>query len=57
MDLLDLIKNKIEALPDGPHQAGLLSVLRHIGAAYKHLARGQSTDEETAFTDAIYRTN
>jgi hypothetical protein len=57
MDLLDLIKSKIEGLPDGPHQAGLLAILRHIDAAYNHLARGQSREEETAFTDAIYRTN
>jgi PD-(D/E)XK nuclease superfamily len=57
LDLLDLIRNKITALPDGQHQIGLLSVLRHIEAAYRHLARGQSTDDEGAFTDAIYRTN
>jgi hypothetical protein len=57
MDLLNLIKNKIEALPDGQHQVGLLSVLRHIDAAYRHLARGQSSNDDSAFTDAIYRTN
>jgi hypothetical protein len=28
-----------------------------IEAAYRHLARGQSADDEGAFTDAIYRTN
>ncbi len=37
--------------------AGLQSVLRHIEAAYRHLTRGQNEEDETAFTDAIYRTN
>jgi hypothetical protein len=57
LDLLDLIKTSIEKLPDGPHLTGLRSVLRHIDAAYKHFERGQSAGDESAFTDAIYRTN
>jgi hypothetical protein len=57
VDLLALIKKQIESLPDGAHIAGLRSVLRHIDTAYKHLARGQSEGDDTAFTDAIYRAN
>jgi hypothetical protein len=57
MDILDIIRRTIEALPDGPHLAGLRSVLRHIEAAYKHFSRAQSEGDETGFTDAIYRTN
>ena len=57
MDLLDLIRSKINSLPDGPHLSGLRSVLRHIEAAYKHLNRGQTEGDESAFTDAVYRTN
>jgi hypothetical protein len=57
LDLLALIKKQIEALPDGPHIAGLRAVLRHIDAAYRHLGRGQSDGDDTAFTDAIYRAN
>lgn len=57
MDLLALIKKQIESLPDGSHIVGLRSVLRHIDTAYKHLARGQSEGDDTAFTDAIYRAN
>jgi hypothetical protein len=57
MDLLDLIRSKINALPDGPHLNGLQSVVRHIEAAYQHLTRGQSEGDESYFTDAIYRTN
>ena len=57
MDLLDLIRTKIATLPDGPHSSGLNAVLSHIDTAYTHLARGQKNNEESAFTDAIYRTN
>ncbi len=56
MDLLDLIRNQIKALPAGAHLPGLQSVLQHIEVAYKHFARGQSGDD-SAFTDTIYRTN
>jgi hypothetical protein len=31
--------------------------LRHVDAAYGHLSRGQHQQDESAFTDAIYRTN
>jgi hypothetical protein len=57
MDLLDLIRTQIGALPAGAHIVGLRSVLRHIETAYKHFARGQAESDESAFTDAIYRTN
>jgi hypothetical protein len=57
MDLLSLIRSRISALPDGPHLRGLQSVLRHIEAAYRHLARVQTENDDTACTDAIYRTN
>jgi hypothetical protein len=55
MDLLDLIRNQINALPTGTHLPDLRSGLHHIETAYKHFARGQS--DESAFTDTIYRTN
>jgi hypothetical protein len=57
MDILEIIRRTIETLPEGPHLAGLRSVLRHIEAAYKHFARAQTDKDESAFTDAIYRTN
>jgi hypothetical protein len=57
MDLLALLRNKAQSIPLGDHTAGLNSVLLHIEVSYKHLARGQSQAEYTAFTDAIYRTN
>jgi hypothetical protein len=56
MDLLDLIRNQIKALPSGDHLPGLQAVLQHIEVAYKHFAQGQSGNED-AFTDTVYRTN
>ncbi len=56
MDLLDLIRNQIKALPDGDHLPGLQAVLHHIEVAYKHYAQGQLGNEDS-FTDTIYRTN
>lgn len=57
MDILEVIRTDVRALPTGDHKPGLEAVLQHIETAYKHLARGQSQADETAFTDAIYRTN
>lgn len=57
MDLLAALKNKIDALPDGPYTVGLAAVLLHIETAFKHFSRGETAGEDTAFTDAIYRTN
>jgi hypothetical protein len=57
MDLLDTLRSKINVLDDGSYISGLKSVLLHIETEFRHLSRGQSTEDETAFTDAIYRTN
>lgn len=57
MDLLHIIRLEINTIPDGPTKTGLQSVLHHIEVAYRHLARGQDNDDDSAFTDAIYRTN
>ncbi len=57
MDLISILQSRVTSLPDGPYSVGLKAVLQHVEVAAKHLARGQSTDDETAFTDAIYRTN
>lgn len=57
MDLVDALRRKIETLENGDYTPGLKAVLLHIETAFGHLARGQKDDSETAFTDAIYRTN
>lgn len=57
MDLVDTLRKKIAALEEGEHALGLKAVLQHIETAFRHLSRGQDSDDETAFTDAIYRTN
>ena len=57
MDLIAITRDKIERAGDGDHAAGLKAVLLHIETAVSHLTRGQETADETAFTDAIYRTS
>jgi hypothetical protein len=57
MDLVDTLQKKIGTLDEGEHMPGLKAVLSHIETAFRHLSRGQASDDDTAFTDAIYRTN
>jgi len=57
MDLITILKSRIEGLPEGDYTQGLNAVVQHIEVAERHLMRGQSTADETAFTDAVYRTN
>jgi len=57
MDLISIIREKIDAIEDGDHTSGLKAVLVHIETAAAHLHRGHDSADETAFTDAIYRTN
>jgi len=56
VNLLQILRMSVEAIPDGAHSKGLRAVLSHIEVAYRHLARGQE-DDLTAFTDAVYRCN
>lgn len=57
MNLVDTLKKKIDVLDEGDYRPGLKAVLLHIETAFRHLSRGQESDDDTAFTDAIYRTN
>jgi hypothetical protein len=57
VDLVSALRSKIETLEDGEHTPGLKAVLLHIETSFRHFARGQDSEDETAFTDAIYRTN
>jgi hypothetical protein len=57
MDLLKILRSKIDVLEEGEYIPGLKAILLHIETASNHLERGHITDDETAFTDAIYRTN
>lgn len=57
MDLVATLRSKIEVLDDGEYIPGLKAVLLHIETAFRHLSRGQDDDDDTAFTDTIYRTN
>jgi len=57
MDLVATLRSKIERLPAGDHTLGLRSVLSHIETAFRHLLRGQNDNDDSAFTDVIYRCN
>jgi len=57
MDIVDTLRKKIVILEEGEYIPGLKAVLLHIETAFRHLSRGQESDDDTAFTDAIYRTN
>ncbi|MFK7858587.1 MAG: hypothetical protein AB8B64_07195, partial [Granulosicoccus sp.] len=57
MDLMALARNKVLETGPGPHEIGLSAVVLHIETAISHLERGQNGPDESAFTDAIYRTN
>jgi hypothetical protein len=57
MDLIAILKDKIEGLEEGEYKPGLRAALLHIETAIRHLYRGQKENDDTAFTDVIYRTN
>lgn len=57
MNLLDILRSRAATLPEGDYTLGIGAVTQHIEVATKHLLRGQDTTDDTAFTDAIYRTN
>lgn len=57
MNILDILRSRVEKLPQGEYIRGLKAVVQHIEVASKHLERGQFQTDDTAFTDAIYRTN
>jgi hypothetical protein len=57
MDLLKILQDRLDTLAPGEYTIGLRAVLQHVQVAANHLLRGEKTGDDTAFTDAIYRTN
>jgi hypothetical protein len=57
MDLTEVLRSRLDTIASGEHTIGLRAVLQHISVAVSHFERGQKTGDDTAFTDAIYRTN
>jgi len=55
MDIIDLLEKRIINLPKGEYSSGIEAVLQHIKTAVRHFENGKNDD--TLFTDAIYRTN
>lgn len=56
VDLINLIKEKVEVLSHTDSYVGLKSVISHIEIAERHLMMGKEGDDYL-FTDVIYRTN
>lgn len=48
MDLVDTLRNKIQALGDEGCVPGLKAVLLHIETAFQHLSRGQEARHSDA---------
>lgn len=57
IDVQFILEQKVKALPLGDHTIGLQAVRSHIDAAERHLRRGQQEEDETFFTDVIFRCN
>jgi len=57
MNILEILSSRVDELGAGDYIQGLRAVLQHIEVAEKHLDRGKGSGDDTAFTDAIYRTN
>jgi hypothetical protein len=57
MDIIATLRRKINQAGAGDHTLGLMAMLAHVEVAYKHLRRGQRDSDDSAFTDAVYRTN
>ncbi|RMU66446.1 hypothetical protein ALP25_05495 [Pseudomonas syringae pv. syringae] len=57
MDIIATLRAKIDQAGAGDHTLGLMALLAHVEVAYKHLKRGQKNSDDSAFTDAVYRTN
>ncbi len=57
MNLFAILRSRIDSLPEGDQSLGWMAVLRHLEIAFNHYSRGQRNDEDSAFTDVIYRTN
>lgn len=57
MNLIEILSQRAEGIPEGPHTRGLKAIVQHAQSAVRHLERGQREHDDSAFTDAIYRTN
>lgn len=57
MDILQIIRDKIENLSRKEDSAGIRAVVTHIEIAEKYLNRANIEQDDNLFTDVIYRTN
>lgn len=57
MDVVKILRERIDGLEPGDYTAGLRAIQQHVEVAANHLTRGARKGDETAFTDAVYRCN
>ena len=46
MDLIAILRSRIDVLPEGDYTQGIKAVFQHVEVAARHLARGQSTADD-----------
>jgi hypothetical protein len=57
MDIVEKLRLAVAELPDGDYSPGLTAIVRHVEAAIRHYDRADTSNDEDAYTDCIYRTN
>jgi len=57
MDIAEKLRLSIKDLPEGEYTRGLTAIVRHVEAAIRHFDRADTSEDEDAYTDCIYRTN
>jgi len=57
MDILSIIRNKVQVLQPHEKFVGLEAVITHIEMAERYLTRGKDEKDENLYTDVIYRAN
>jgi hypothetical protein len=57
LDILQILRDAVNALPAGDHSTGLNAILRHVSVAIRHYQDGGADPHSDRFTDSVYRTN
>lgn len=55
LDIVAVLRGRVEGMPQDIERTGLNAVLKHIEVAVSHRERGAKFEDDNAFTDAVYR--
>ena len=53
MNLLEILRSRIDSLREGDYSLGIKAILQHIEVAGRHLARGQASTDEVEIIGAL----